>query len=122
MVNLSFVLQIILAVLFLTVSLQKIFGNQQQVDIFKSLNLPQWFRVVTGWVEFIGVAGLIIGLWFQWAAILAGLWLGITLLVGFVTHIRVRDPISKTSPSFIIAVLSITITITNLPGLQNVFS
>ncbi|GAA0366803.1 DoxX family protein [Bacillus horti] len=112
--TISIVLQGILAFLFLTLGLQKISGNKLQVDIFKSLRLPQWFRIVTGWVQLIGVLALVIGIWLPWTAVFAGGWLGITMLVGSATHIRVRDPISKVIPSLVLAAVAITVLILNL--------
>lgn len=116
----SFVLQVILVVLFISVSLQKIMGHQLQVDIFKNLKLPQWFRLVTGWVELVGVVGLIIGFWLSWVVVIAGVWLGITMLVGMIAHIRVKDPLSKSTPAFVLLVISITLSVLNFSELQSI--
>lgn len=35
----------------------KLTGSKNFVDMFDSLRLPQWFRVVTGIVQLIGAAG-----------------------------------------------------------------
>ncbi|MGP4080677.1 DoxX family protein [Pseudalkalibacillus sp. R45] len=109
----SFVLQSILVALFLSVSLQKISGHPQQVNIFKNLKLPQWFRVVTGWVQLVGVVGLIIGFWVTWVVVIAGLWFGITMLIGMIAHIRVKDPFSKSIPAFVLLVISVTLSTLN---------
>ena len=118
----TLVLQGILAVLFLSVSLQKIVGHPLQVDIFKNLKLPQWFRVVTGWVELAGVVGLVIGFWLPWVLVIAGLWFGVTMLVGMMAHIRVKDPFSQSIPAFVLLVISITLTTLNFSEFQVVFS
>lgn len=112
-----FLLQFILISIFLTVGIQKILGHEQQVDIFKDLKLPQWLRVVTGWVELVGVAGLIIGFWMPWVVVIAGLWFAVTLLVAMITHIRVKDSFGKTTPAFVLMVLSITLSILNFSKL-----
>lgn len=117
----SFVLQGILGVLFLSVGIQKILGDQLQVDIFKNLKLPQWFRVVTGWIELVGVAGLIIGFWLPWVLVIAGLWFAVTMLVGMIAHIRVKDQLSKCVPAFVLLVVSITLCTLNFSELQSVF-
>jgi len=116
----SYVLQGILAALFLSVGVQKVLGHQQQVDIFENLKLPQWFRVVTGWVELVGVVGLIIGFWLQWVVVIAGLWFGITMLVGMIAHIRVKDPLSKSTPAFVLLVISIILSTLNFSELQSI--
>ncbi|WP_099157554.1 DoxX family protein [Virgibacillus ndiopensis] len=118
----SYVLQNILTAIFLIVSLQKIVGHRQQVNIFKNLKLPQWFRIVTGWVELIGVVGLIIGFWVPWVVAIAGIWFGITMLVGSVTHIRVGDPIGKAMPAILLLVISMGLTTLTFSELQSVFS
>ncbi|WP_245799227.1 DoxX family protein [Virgibacillus siamensis] len=105
----SFVLQGFLAVLFLSLGIQKIMGHELQVDIFKNLKFPQWFRVVTGWVQLVGVAGLIIGFWLPWVVTIAGLWFAVTMLVAIIAHIRVKDPLGKTIPAFVLLIISITL-------------
>lgn len=122
MLIISIVLQSLLALVFLMTGFMKISGNKQQVETFKHLNLPQWFRVVTGWVQLVGVAGLVIGFWNPGVTALAGLWLAITMLGGVITHIRAKDPISQAIPAFILAVLATIITIINLSDLLNMFS
>lgn len=100
----------------------KISGNKQQVEAFKHLNLPQWFRVVTGWVQLVGVAGLVIGFWNPGVTALAGLWLVITMLGAVIAHVRAKDPISQAIPAFILAILATIITIINLSDLLNMLS
>ncbi|MBW8348470.1 DoxX family protein [Bacillus sp. IITD106] len=115
-------IQGILIALFLSVGIQKISGHELQVNIFKDLKLPQWLRVVTGWVELVGVAGLIIGFWMPWVVVIAGIWFAVTMLVGLITHIRVKDSFSKTTPAFVLMVLSITLSILNFSELQSILS
>jgi len=116
----SFVMQGILGVLFLSVGIQKILSDQLQVDIFKSLKLPQWFRVVTGCVELVGVVGLIIGFWLPWVLVMAGLWFAVTMLIGMIAHVRVKDPFSKSAPAFMLLVVSITLSTINFSELKNI--
>ncbi|MEK4299311.1 DoxX family protein [Oceanobacillus sp. FSL W8-0428] len=115
----SFVLQFILIVIFVSVGIQKILGHEQQISIFKHLKLPQWFRVVTGWVEVAGVVGLIIGFWLPWVVVIAGLWFAITMLIGVIVHIRVKDSYSKSIPAFILLIISVTLSTLNFFELQN---
>lgn len=115
-------LQGFLAVLFFSLGIQKIMGHEIQVDIFRNLKLPQWFRVVTGWVELVGVIGLIIGFWVPWVLVIAGLWIGITMLIGMIAHIRVKDPFSKSIPSFVLLVISVTLSTLNFSEIQSILS
>src|SRR3981081_3014173 len=39
-------------------------GAKSFVEMFESIELPQWFRVVTGLVQLTGAAGLVIGYWY----------------------------------------------------------
>lgn len=91
----------------------KIFGAKYWNEMFEHLELPQWFRVVTGFVQLVGAALLIIGYWFAWAVPWAGILLGITMLFACIAHFKVKDPISKAAPAFVFAVLNIILIIIN---------
>ncbi|MBD3918437.1 DoxX family protein [Paenibacillus sp. PR3] len=84
----------------------KITGSKNWVDIFDSLKLPQWFRVVTGVVQIAGAVGLVIGYWNRDIAAWAGIWLGITMLVAFLLHFRVKHPIGQAAPALLLTVIS----------------
>ena len=118
---LSIIFQVLLALIFLMTSIMSIIGHKMQVENFEHLDLPQWFRVVTGWVRLVGVVGLVIGLWYPSIAALAGLWMGITMLGGFATHLKAKDPISKAMPALILTIIAIIITIINLSALLSIF-
>jgi putative oxidoreductase len=118
---LSIILQVLLALIFLMTGFMSISGNKQQIEQFEHLNLPQWFRIVTGLVQLIGVVGLVIGFWYPSIAALAGLWAAITMLGGFATHLKAKDPISKAMPALILTILAITITVINLSALLSIF-
>lgn len=118
----SFGLQGILGVLFLSLGIQKIVGYQLQVEIFKNLNLPQWFRVVTGWIQLVGVVGLIIGFWLPWVVVIAGLWFAVTMLVAVFAHIRVKDPFRESMPALVLLVISIILSTLNFSELQRILS
>jgi uncharacterized membrane protein YphA (DoxX/SURF4 family) len=87
----AIVLQVILALMFLMAGFSK-FKDKRHVEAFEHYGYPQWFRIVTGIVELVGAIGMIVGIWYPVVAPLAGLWLGITMLVAAITHIRVKDP------------------------------
>ncbi|MDQ0113988.1 DoxX family protein [Paenibacillus harenae] len=118
MTILSIVLQSLLVLYYAFSGGAKIAGAKYWVDIFKSLELPQWFRVVTGSVQLVGAAALIIGYWYEGTVAWAGIWLGITMLLACIAHFRVKDPISKTTPAIFFTALIIVLTIINAHGLR----
>ncbi|QGQ99153.1 DoxX family protein [Paenibacillus psychroresistens] len=80
----------------------KLVGAKGFVDMFEAIKLPQWFRVVTGLVQLVWAAGLIIGYWHPIVAAWAGVGIGITMLVAALTHIRVKQPFGEALPGFVI--------------------
>jgi hypothetical protein len=119
---LSIVLQSLLILYFLFSGVSKIAGVKYWAEIFKHLGLPNWFRVVTGFVQLVGAAVLIIGYWFAGAVAWAGIWLGITMLLACLAHFKVKDPIGKTVPAFVFAVINIILIFINAEYLQRPFS
>jgi putative oxidoreductase len=118
----AIVLQALLGLAFLGAGAGKMAGSKMHVDNFKQWRLPQWFRVVTGLVEAIGAIALIIGIWEpSWAAV-AGLWLGFTMFMGILVHVRVKDSLKQSAPSVILCILSLVVffiqqnELANFPG------
>ncbi|MGO4268849.1 DoxX family protein [Paenibacillus sp. TAF58] len=89
----------------------KLAGAKNFVEMFESLKLPQWFRVLTGLVQLVGAAGLVIGYWNPAAAVWAGIWIGITMLVAFFLHFRVKHPIGNAIPAFVITLIAASLVI-----------
>lgn len=114
----SIVIQSLLILYYLFSGSAKVIGAKYWVDIFNTLRLPQWFRIVTGLVQLVGAIVLIIGYWVDGAVAWAGIWLGITMLVAFLAHIRVKDPFGKTVTPVVFLVLIIILTFINADGLS----
>lgn len=119
---LVYVLQGVLAIMFLFAGLGKISGSQTHVDNFNHWRLPQWFRIVTGLVEFVGAAALIYGYKeYSWAAA-GALILGITAIGGILTHLRVKDSFKQILPILILGIIAAVLfylrysELTNFPG------
>lgn len=90
------ILQVMLIIMFLIAGLGKVAGSKMHREGFESWHLPQWFRVVTGVVELIGVVFLIIGFW-QYNFLIAGaLLFGVVGIGGTITHLRVKDGFKET--------------------------
>ncbi|WP_127592932.1 DoxX family protein [Paenibacillus lautus] len=113
----SIVLQSLLILYYLFSGSAKVIGAKYWVDIFNTLRLPQWFRIVTGFVQLLGAIVLIIGYWVEGAVAWAGIWLGITMLLAFLAHIRVKDQFGKTVTPVVFLVLIIILTMINADGL-----
>lgn len=114
----SIVLQSLLALAFLMAGLGKISGSKMHVEGFKHWGLPQWFRVVTGVVEVVGAAALIVGFWdVSWAAA-GALLLGATAIGGILTHVRVKDSFKQTFPIVLLGTLAFIVFFIYLPDLS----
>ncbi|MBX4148426.1 DoxX family protein [Paenibacillus lautus] len=113
----SIVLQSLLILYYLFSGFAKVIGAKYWVDIFNTLRLPQWFRIVAGLVQLVGAIVLIIGYWVQGAVAWAGIWLGITMLVAVLAHIRVKDQFGKTVTPVVFLVFIIILTMLNADNL-----
>ncbi|WP_123042521.1 DoxX family protein [Cohnella candidum] len=87
----------------------KLAGSKNFKDMFESLKLPQWFRVVTGFVQLAGAAGLVVGYWNRETAVWAGIWIGITMLAACLSHFRVKHPPGQAMPAFVITLIAVAL-------------
>ena len=79
------VLQVLLAILFLIAGAVKLFGASVEVELFDDIGLGQWFRYFIGVVELAGAIGLVIPRLAGLAALgLAGVMVGATITNLFV--------------------------------------
>lgn len=115
------VLQCLLIFAFFFSGVGKIKGVKMQVDTFTDLGLPQWFRVVTGWIALVGVVGLIIGFWNEGILALSALWLACIMLGAELFHIRANDPISKMIPAAMLLILALILASIHFPALTELF-
>ena len=75
---------------------------------FKRYGLAQ-FRVLTGSLEIIGAAGLLVGLFFNPLLIAAAAGLSLLMLLGFATRLVIKDPFWQCLPSFIFLLVNLYI-------------
>ncbi|MBP1994264.1 DoxX family protein [Paenibacillus eucommiae] len=87
----------------------KIVGAKHQVDLFDSIKLPQWFRVITGYVQIVACIGLIIGYWYPEIAAWTGILIGIMMLLACLSHFRVKEPIGKVIPALLNLLIAIAV-------------
>lgn len=105
----TYILQGILALMFLMAGFGKIIGSKMHVEAFKHWRLPQWFRIVTGIVELAGAVLLIVGYWAPISAMAGALLLAITGVGGILTHIRVKDSFKDTAMILFLVILSFVV-------------
>jgi putative oxidoreductase len=100
------VLQILLGAAFLGSGLSKVAGSKMQVESFSGLGLPQWFRVLTGLLQLVGAAALIVGFWQpSWLAWGAAL-LAVIMLGAVHFHLKAGDSFGKAVPALVLALLA----------------
>lgn len=115
----SIVLQSLLVLAFVMAGSGKVAGSKMHVDNFKKWRLPQWFRVVTGLIEFVAAAALIVGYWEpSWAAA-GALILGVTAIGGILIHIREKDSFKHTFPIILLGVLAVIVFFIRLSDLAD---
>lgn len=115
----AIIIEILLGLIFLMAGSMKVFGSKMQVESFEHLKLPQWFRVVTGLMQFVGVIAIAIGIWEpSWAAG-AGIWFGFMMLCATAAHVRVKDSVAQSVPALILMILSIAVTLLHSSELMN---
>jgi putative oxidoreductase len=107
----AIIIECLLALMFLVAALSKILGSKQQVEGFKTFGLPQWFRVITGLMQLIGIAALVVGIWEESWAAWAGIWFSIMMLCAVAVHLRIKDPFSKMMPAIFLLILSVSVTL-----------
>ncbi len=76
---------------------------------FERYGLPR-YRILTGILQLLGAAGIIIGQLYSLLGVLAGAGLTLLMLAGFVTRIKIKDSLLQTLPSFFYMVLNAYIT------------
>lgn len=105
----TIILQSLMIIAFLFSGMSKIVGATMQVEVFRHVKLPQWFRVVTGFLVVAGVAGLVAGFWNKGVLSLSALWLACIMIGAVLSHVRVKDSLKQMIPPFILTVLLLTL-------------
>jgi uncharacterized membrane protein YphA (DoxX/SURF4 family) len=108
----AIVIQVVLGLGFLVFGASK-FGSKQMVDEFQRYGMPQWFRVITGLLEIGGAVLIVAGIWSDKLAAIGGLLLAVIMAGAIITHLRVKDPVSKAGMPIILMVLSLIVLIMN---------
>ena len=111
MTILAWILQGLLALMFVMAGLGKITGSKMHIEGFKKWGLPQWFRVVTGVIELGAAVLLIVGFWNGTAAIIGAAILVAVGIGGVITHIRIKDTMKDTAMIGVLGILALVLLI-----------
>ncbi|MBM7566337.1 DoxX family protein [Paenibacillus sacheonensis] len=106
---LIWILQGLLAAMFVMAGLGKVSGAKAQKDTFEHLRLPQWFRGITGIVELAGAALLIAGYWNTDYTMAGALVIGVTAIGGTFAHLRARDGMKETFMIVLMGIIAFVI-------------
>jgi uncharacterized membrane protein YphA (DoxX/SURF4 family) len=90
--------------LFLIYGALCLFSNGMEAE-FERYGLSR-FRRLTGALEVLGGAGLLVGLRVPIVLVLASGGLALLMLLGVITRIRVRDPLLETLPATVLMVMN----------------
>lgn len=107
------IIQIFIGTLFVFLSFLAFKGANYTKEKMIHLQLPNYFRYVTGFVQLMGGLFMLIGIWYTNAAALGGVWITMIMLVGIILRIRAHESILSTTPAIIIGILSITVSVVN---------
>ncbi len=89
----------------------KLAGAESQVEVFEHLGYPQWFRLLTGGLELLAGAGLLVSLVLQPRLALGGSVLAIVVLIGALgSHVRAGDSPGEMIPAAVLLVLALVVT------------
>lgn len=103
------IIQGLLAAMFLMAGTMKTIGVQMHIDNFNKWKYPQWFRILTGLIELVAAILLIIGYWNESMTFIAALILVVVCIGGVLTHIRAKDSMKDTSAILVLGLLSLVL-------------
>ena len=109
----SIVLEVILGIGYVIVGYMK-FGGREPVESFKHYGYSNGFRILVGILEMLGGIWMIIGIWSQWVAILAGLWITVIMVGAIITQIRAKSEVKEIMLPVPFLILAMAVSVINL--------
>ncbi len=80
-------------------------SSKSMVGDFRRFHLEH-LRIFTGILEILGGIGLLVGLWWLPAQVIAGSGLALLMLCAFALRLHVRDSVAASLPSFVLLLLN----------------
>ena len=84
---------------------------KMHIENFSKWGYPNWFRFVTGIVEFVGALLLIVGYWNDMSALVGAAVFVAVGIGGVITHFRVKDTMKDTALILILGILALVLLI-----------
>lgn len=82
---------------------------QNMREEFEAYGLPGWSVGLVGFLKLFFAVLLIVGIWYPALVNPAAIGIAILMLGAIVMHIKVKDPLKKSLPAFIMLVLSLIV-------------
>jgi hypothetical protein len=82
------------------------FTSRYMKDEFRRFGLPDSQRILTGVLQLLGAAGLIVGLYVSVLGVISAMGLALMMLVAFGVRMRIKDSFAESAPSLIFMVLN----------------
>lgn len=83
-------------------------GNAKNMqEEFSNYGLPKWFMLLIGFLKVTFAVLLLIGIWIPVLTQPAALGIAVLMVGAIVMHLKIKDPLKKSLPAFIMLVLSL---------------
>lgn len=87
-------------------------GANSIAEEFKRYGFPDWVRVTVGSTKVVLAVLLLAGIVFAQVAFPAAALMSMLMAAAIVAHVRVRDPLIKAAPAFLMLVMSMVVAVT----------
>lgn len=86
-------------------------GSKNLSEEFAAYGLPSWFMYLIGALKIGSAAALLIGLWVPNLVLPAASLVAALMLGALMMHFKVKDPLMKSLPAFLMLVMSLLISL-----------
>ena len=93
-------------VAFLFFGVTCLFSDRMKTE-FTRFGLSSNQRIITGILQLVAVAGLIVGIYDDWFGLIASSGLALQMLAGFMVRLKIKDGLYRSSPAFIFCFLNV---------------
>ncbi|GAA4913243.1 DoxX-like protein [Stackebrandtia albiflava] len=101
------IVSLLLAVAFLATGLPKVTGKDAARRQAEHLGVPFGGYRAIGWLETAAAVALVVGLWWEWLAVVASIGLVLLMIGAVVAHRRAGDPTKAATPSIALGLLAL---------------